>query len=79
MRERSGKNPIIYLAHLSETNNTPNLAVADVAEAGGWVHDGLTPLPRHGALDLLAQDPCERQAPVEVQQRLFELAGDPGV
>lgn len=76
VRERSGRDPIIYLAHLSETNNTPALAVADVALSGGWVHEGLTPLPRHGALDLLARRPCERRPAVEVQQRLFELSGD---
>lgn len=76
VRERSGKNPAIFLAHLSETNNTPDLAVADVAMTGGWIHDGLTPLPRYGALDLLSHAPCERRAPIETQQRLFDLAGD---
>jgi hypothetical protein len=77
--ERSGKNPIIYLAHLSETNNTPKQAVTDVAMSGGWLHDGLTPLPRSGALDLLARTPCERRPPVEIQQRLFDVSAEPGM
>jgi phosphoribosyl 1,2-cyclic phosphodiesterase len=79
VRERSGKNPIIYLAHLSETNNTPKQAVTDVALSGGWELDGLTPLPRSNALDLLARQPCGRRTLVEVQPRLFELSGDSGV
>ncbi len=79
VRERSGKNPIIYLAHLSETNNTPKLAAADVAVVGGWQAEGLTPLPRHGALDLLANTPCERRPPAQVQKRLFDVSADSSV
>lgn len=79
VRERSGKDPIIYLAHLSETNNTPKLAVADVASSGGWQLEGLTPLPRNGALDLLANAPSERRPAIEVQQRLFDFVPDPRV
>jgi phosphoribosyl 1,2-cyclic phosphodiesterase len=79
VRYRGGKDPIIYLAHLSETNNTPMLAVADVASAGGWQHEGLTPLPRHGALDLLVNAPCERRTKVELQPRLFDLSTEPGM
>lgn len=80
VRERSGKSPRIYLAHLSETNNTPGQAVADVASFGGWIADGLTPLPRGTALDLLKNAPATRRPPVEVQQQLFSLdhLGDPG-
>jgi len=79
VRERSGKNPQIYLAHLSETNNTPGQAVADVAVFGGWVADGLTPLPRGETLDLLGTAPATRRPPVEVQQRLFsmDIPGEP--
>lgn len=79
VRERSGKEPSIYLAHLSETNNTPKQAVADVALTGNWTHEGLTPLPRFGALDLLANAPAVRRQPVEVQQRLFDFSGDAGM
>lgn len=79
VRERSGKNPTIYLAHLSETNNTPGQAIADVASFGGWVADGITPLPRGEVLDLLGFSPANRRPPVEVQQQLFafERQGEP--
>lgn len=73
VRERSGRNPSIFLAHLSETNNTPSRAVADVATFGGWIDDGLTPLPRASALDLLEGAPAEKKPSVEVQQQLFAL------
>jgi phosphoribosyl 1,2-cyclic phosphodiesterase len=81
VRERSGKDPAIYLAHLSETNNTPTHAITDVAHVGGWQSDGLTPLPRSGALDLLSNRPAQRRPPVEVQQHLFslEMLVEPGV
>lgn len=71
VRDRSGVNPRIYLAHLSETNNTPAQAVADVSSFGGWVADGLTPLPRTASLDLLGGASATRKPPVEVQQALF--------
>jgi hypothetical protein len=79
VRDRSGKNPAIYLAHLSETNNTPGQAVSDVASFGGWVADGLTPLPRGIALDLLGTPVASRRPPVEVQQPLFttDALGEP--
>lgn len=79
VRGRSGRNSRIYLAHLSETNNTPGQAVSDVASFGGWLADGLTPLPRGSALDLLATAPATRRPPVEVQQELFsmDVLGDP--
>ena len=73
VRERSDKNPMIYLAHLSETNNTPRQAIEDVASFGGWIADGLTPLPRGTAMDLLGNAPATRRPPVEVQQRLFSV------
>jgi hypothetical protein len=79
VRERGGKEPAIFLAHLSETNNTPNLAVTDVSMSGGWVHDGLTPLPRNRALDLLSRSPAVRRPPIEVQQPLFDYSSDSGV
>jgi phosphoribosyl 1,2-cyclic phosphodiesterase len=81
VRERSGKNPRIYLAHLSETNNSPGVAVADVSSFGGWVAEGLTPLPRGSSLDLLGNAPATRRPPVEVQQRLFSIDhfGEPGI
>ncbi|MCA9860117.1 MAG: MBL fold metallo-hydrolase [Thermomicrobiales bacterium] len=81
VREHSGKDPVIFLAHLSETNNSPAHAVADVAAFGGWEHDGLTPLPRRGALDLLARPPAARRPATEVQQPLFamEPSPDPGL
>lgn len=79
VRDRSGKEPTIYLAHLSETNNTPAQAVADVASTGNWEDEGLTPLPRFGALDLLANTPAARKAPAVVQQRLFDLSIDSGM
>ena len=70
----------LFLAHLSETNNTPGQAVADVASFGGWMADGLTPLPRGAALDLLRHAPATRRPAAEVQQRLFSLdhLGEPG-
>jgi phosphoribosyl 1,2-cyclic phosphodiesterase len=71
VRERSGRNPTIFLAHLSQKNNTPSQAVADVATSGGWQRDGLTPLPRASTLDLLANAPATRRPPVEVQKALF--------
>lgn len=73
VRERSGKNPAIYLAHLSETNNTPTQAVADVSSFGGWISEGLTPLPRGTVLDLLGFAPAAPRPPVEVQQQLFSI------
>jgi phosphoribosyl 1,2-cyclic phosphodiesterase len=79
VRGRSGKDPAIFLAHLSETNNTPKQAVTDVGNSGGWVQEGLTPLPRSGALDLLSNSPTERRPAVEVQQALFAFPSDPGV
>jgi phosphoribosyl 1,2-cyclic phosphodiesterase len=79
VRELSGKDPAIFLAHLSETNNTPTQAVADVASFGGWVDDGLTPLPRGRTLDLLANGPAQRRPGVQVKQLLLTLdpPGDP--
>lgn len=81
VRERSGKDPRIFLAHLSETNNTPNQAVTDVAAFGGWIADGLTPLPRSSALDLMSGSPANRRAPVEIQRQLFsfEALGESGL
>ncbi len=81
VQERSGRNPTIYLAHLSETNNTPGQAVADVASFGGWESEGLTALPRGQALDLLAKPATARRPPVEVQQQLFsiESLNEPGI
>ncbi len=81
VRERSGKDQAIFLAHLSATNNTPAQAIADVAAAGGWKAAGLTPLPRGGTLDLLDKQPAQRRPPVEVQQHLFmfDTLVDPGV
>jgi len=79
VRSRSVKDPSIYLAHLSETNNTPDRAVSDVAVSGGWVRDGLTTLPRSRVLDLLTGAPATRPAPVEIQQPLFQIGGDLGV
>ena len=79
VRNRSDANPSIFLAHLSETNNTPQRAISDVANAGGWQRDGLTPLPRSGALDLLAPARAARRAQTEVQQPLFELAHESGM
>ncbi len=79
VQERSGKNPSIYLAHLSETNNSPAQAITDVASFGGWRPDGLTALPRGSALDLLGNRPTARRPPIEVQQPLFSFSphGDP--
>ena len=71
--ERSGRSPAIYLAHLSETNNSPPQAVADVAASGGWQSTNITPLPRATAVDLLANTPAVRKSPVEVQQSLFSV------
>jgi len=79
VRSRSAANLTIYLAHLSQTNNTPDRAVRDVALSGGWAQDGLTPLPRSRALDLLAGVPALRPAPVETQPPLFLFGGDSGV
>ncbi len=75
VRSRSVTNPAIYLAHLSEINNTPARAVSDVAMSGGWIRDGLTPLPRSRVLDLLTGAPAMRPA----QRPLFQIGGDPGV
>ena len=79
VRGRSGKDPAIFLAHLSETNNTPKLAITDVANTGGWVREGLTPLPRSTALNLYSISPTERRPAVEQQQTLFAFPGDLGV
>ncbi len=78
-QERSGKSATIYLAHLSETNNSPGQAMTDVASFGGWQAAGLTPLPRGSALDLLAKGPTTRRPGVEVQQPLFPVSppGEP--
>lgn len=73
VRERSGQDPTIFLAHLSETNNSPDRAVADVAAFGGWLQQGITPLPRGVAMDLLASRPANRRPPIEVQQPLFSF------
>lgn len=73
VRARSGSEPAIFLAHLSETNNTPDRAVSDVASSGGWQSEGLIPLPRSTAKDLLAYAPASRRPPVEIQQTLFTL------
>jgi phosphoribosyl 1,2-cyclic phosphodiesterase len=73
VRERSGENPRIFLAHLSTTNNSPKQAVAEVSSFGGWIADGLTPLPRGDALDLLGCSPAARRPRVEVQQKLFSV------
>ena len=76
---RSGKSATIYLAHLSETNNSPGQAITDVASFGGWQAAGLTPLPRGSALDLLENGPSTRRPSVEVQQALFPVSppGEP--
>lgn len=73
---RSGKNPAIFLAHLSETNNTPQRATIDVAENGGWEKSGLTPLPRSGAFDLLSRKPAIRRTPSEIQHALFDYSNE---
>lgn len=79
VRTRSETNPSIFLAHLSETNNTPLQAVSDVAQAGGWQRAGLTPLPRSGVLDLLAQEPAIHLPRSEMQPPLFELTHESGM
>lgn len=81
VRSRSSKNATIFLAHLSETNNSPGQAIMDVASFGGWVDEGLTPLPRATALDLLSKAPAALRPPVEVQQELFSLdvSGESGI
>lgn len=78
VRNRSGSNPSIFLAHLSETNNTPQQAISDVASSGGWYRDGLTPLPRNRVLDLLAGSPAVKRAPMDLQQPLFHLQSESG-
>lgn len=78
VRNRSGSNPSIFLAHLSETNNTPQQAISDVASSGGWYRDGLTPLPRNSVLDLLAGSPAVKRAPMDLQQPLFHLQSESG-
>ncbi len=79
VRTQSGKNPAIFLAHLSTTNNTPHQAVSDVAHTGIWQRESLTALPRSGALDLLSIAPASRQPPAEIQQPLFGFSNEPGV
>lgn len=70
---RAKSAPRIYLAHLSETNNTPAQAVDDVSRWGGWTHGDLTALPRSASFDLLSGVPASRRPPVETQQALFTL------
>lgn len=80
VRQRASRLPVIYLAHLSETNNTPGQAVLDVATSGSWLAEGLCPLPRATVMNLLTNQPAVPKPPAEIQSPLFSMepTSEPG-
>ncbi|MGD9713129.1 MAG: MBL fold metallo-hydrolase [Thermomicrobiales bacterium] len=68
-RSTSHERKLIWLAHLSETNNRPSTAATTVRQHIPGAH--VTTLPRHDVVDLLAMNHVESQCSRPVQTSLW--------
>jgi phosphoribosyl 1,2-cyclic phosphodiesterase len=71
VRQNSQRNPTVFLAHLSVTNNTPDRAILGVARAAGVTTECLRALPRYQMADLHHREEEVNLMPQYSQKRIW--------